>query len=138
VFHRDLSESRFVNSLAILRDETKKQELMKNDQWFEELKLEAEAAKAGAKVSAKAGKKSADEILTDEVSVFTPVLSDKLPTKLSLNVIQHGWEIKNGEINNAMNSLMGKLQQNGVDINQYVDGWDQVQVGTKAGAWSFR
>ncbi len=136
VFHRDLSESRFVNSLAILRDETRKQELQKNDQWFEELKLEAEAAKAAAKGTGKAGagKKTTDEVLTDEVSAFTPVLPGAPRTELSLNVIQQGWQIKNDQINNAMNSLIGKLQQNGVDINQYVDGWDQTQVGTKAGA----
>ena len=33
-----------------------------------------------------------------------------------------------------MNSLIGKLQANGVDMTQFIAGWDQVNIGTKGGA----
>lgn len=137
VFHRDLAESRYVQSLDVFTDEVKKEELTKNEQWFTEKQAELEAAKTAVKAATKTGKdgkpKSMDEI-TDEVSVYTPVAPDAPKTELSLNTIQRGWQIKNDEINGAMNSLIGKLQENGVDVNQFIAGWDQVQVGGKAGA----
>lgn len=140
VFHRDISESRFVSSLAILRDQVKKEELQKNEQWFKDKEFELEAAKS---VSTNTGttkvKTPAEQI--NEVSVYTPVAGDAPKTEVSLNTIQGAWQKKNDEINTSMNGLIGKLQQNGVDMSQFLaknaDGsfaWDQVQVGTKAGA----
>jgi hypothetical protein len=140
VFHRDLSESRFVSSLAILRDEVKKEELQKNEQWFlekgKELDATLEAIKKAASGTTGTGttKKSLDQTLTDEVAVYTPVDPDAPKTELSLGVIQKGWQKKNDEVAATMNSLIGKLQQNGVDMSQFIAGWDQVNIGTKGGA----
>lgn len=135
VFHRDLAESRFMDSLGILTEETRKEELQKNEQWFEDKKDAVEAAKNAAKgTTGKDGKpKSMDEVV-DEVSLFTPVDPDAPKTELSLNVIKSGWQKKNDEINTTMNSLIGKLQENGINMDEFISGWDQVQVGTKGGA----
>ncbi len=138
VFHRDLAETRYMNSLHIMMDETHKEEYQKNEQWFEDKKLQIELAKEAVKATTKAesiGKKKGtlDEQI-NEVSAFTPVLPNAPKTELSLNVIQKGWQMKNDEINTAMNGLVGKLQENGVDMSQFIAGWDQVQVGNKAGA----
>lgn len=132
VFHRDLAESRFISSLSILRDEVKKEEFQKNEQWFTDKALEIELAKAGLK--GVTGKAKTPEELIDEVAVFTPVDPSAPKTELSLNVIRKGYQKKNEEINNSMNNLIGKLQQNGVDMSEFIAGWDQVQVGGKAGA----
>lgn len=132
VFHRDLAESRFVNSLDILRDEVRKQELQKNDQWFLDKQLAIEAAKA--KVTAEASKSRPIEEQINEVGVYTPVDPGAARTEVSLNTIQRGYSIANDEINLSMNKLMGKLQENGLNLSEYVAGWDQVQVGTQAGA----
>lgn len=140
VFHRDLSESRFVSSLAILRDEVKKEELQKNEQWFKDKELEIEVAKEAMKSRSSSStttgttKKTIDQTLTDEVAVYTPVDPSAPKTELSLTTMQKGWQMKNDEINSTMNSLIGKLQENGVDMSQFIAGWDQVNVGTKGGA----
>ncbi len=134
VFHRDLSESRFVNSLDILRDEVKKEEFVKNEQWFKDKEFEIELAKQALKGTTAKGKpKSLPEII-DEVGVYTPVAPDSPKTELSLNVIQKGWQMANDDITTSMNGLIGKLQENGVDLSQFISGWDQTQVGGKAGA----
>lgn len=136
VFHRDIAESRFVSSLGILRDQVKKEELQKNEQWFKDKEFEIEMAKQAARNAAtgvKGKPKSVDEVI-NEVAVFTPVSPESPKTELSLNVIQKGWQMANDDINNSMNGLIGKLQENGVDMSQFISGWDQVQVGTKAGA----
>jgi hypothetical protein len=135
VFHRDLSESRFINSLDILRDETKKEELQKNEQWFKDKEFALELAKNAARAASDGSKKvKTPEEQINEVGVFTPVSPTAPKTEVSLNTIQRGFSIRNDEINNAMNSLIGKMQQNGVNIDEYISGWDQVQVGTKGGA----
>jgi len=140
VFHRDLSESRFVSSLTILRDEIKKEELQKNDQWFLEKGKELDATLEAIKKSSSGTtgtsttKKSLDQTLTNEVAVYTPVDPNAPKTELSLGVIQKGWQKKNDEVVATMNSLIGKLQQNGVDMSQFIAGWDQVNIGTKSGA----
>jgi hypothetical protein len=140
VFHRDLSEARFMNSLGLLRNQVQKEELTKNEQWFLEKKGEIDAALENLKNAAKGTgtgtdktKKSLDENI-NEVAVYTPANPDAPKTQVSLSVIQSGWNTKQEEINSAMNSLIGKLGENGVNINEYVAGWDQVQVGGKAGA----
>lgn len=139
VFHRDIAESRFVNSLDILRDEVRKEELVKNEQWFKDKELEIELSKEAAKARAagtttgKQKKENVEEQI-GEVAVYTPVDANSPKTQLSLNTIQRGWNIKNDEITNSMNGLIGKLQENGVDMSQFIAGWDQVQIGTKAGA----
>ena len=134
VFHRDISESRFVNSLSILRDEVRKQELQKNEQWFKDKELAVEAAKAAAKAASDGTKAKSPTEIIDEVAVFTPVDPTAPRTEVSLNTIQQGYKMANDEINLAMNGLMGKLQENGLDLGEYIAGWDQVQVGTQAGA----
>jgi hypothetical protein len=136
VFHRDLGENRFMNSLGVLRDEVKKEEYVKNEQWFEDKRDAIEAAKNSGKVGTTTGtgKKKTVEEKINEVALFTPVDPNAPKTELSLNVIQSGWQIKNTEINNTMNGLIGKLQENGIDLSEFVSGWDQVQVGGKAGA----
>lgn len=145
VFHRDLSESRFVSSLGILRDQVKKEELQKNEQWFKDKEIEIEMAKNAAKgASSKTtatGKIKTPEEQIDEVALYTPVDPSAPKTEVSLNTIQGAWQKRNDEINISMNGLIGKLQQNGVDMGQFLaqnaDGsfaWDQVQLGTKAGA----
>jgi hypothetical protein len=135
VFHRDLSESRFINSLGILMDETKKEEYQKNEQWFLEKKAELDAALEAAKKAAdlKAKVKTPEEAI-DEVALFTPVDPNSPKTEVSLDTISRGYQKSSEEISSAMNSLIGKMQENGVDINQYIAGWDQVHVGGKAGA----
>lgn len=138
VFHRDLAESRFLNSMGILRNQTQKEELQKNEQWFLEKKAELDATLEGIKNAAKANadgtkKKTAEEQI-NEVAVYTPVSSDAPKTELSLNVIQKAWGIKQQEVNSAMNSLIGKLGENGVNMSEYLAGWDQVQDPNKAGA----
>lgn len=137
VFHRDLSEARYVSSLDVLRDQVKKEEYQKNEQWFKDKELQIELAKEAAKSQAKAAegktaKAPGQEI--DEVGVYTPVQSNAPKTEVSLNTIQRGYQIKNNEINQAMEGLIGKMEQNGVDMSQFISGWDQVQVGTKGGA----
>lgn len=138
VFHRDLAESRFIQSLDILRDEVKKEELQKNEQWFKdkemEIELAKEAMKAKTTTNADGTKKKTVEEITNEVAVYTPVDPSAPKTELSLNTIQRGWQMKNDEINASMNSLIGKLQQNGVDMSQFIAGWDQINIGTKGGA----
>lgn len=134
VFHRDLAESRFVNSLGILTDEVKKEEYVKNEQWFKDREEALEAANKSGKTSTTTGKPKTVEEKINEVAVITPTDPNAPKTEVSLNVVQKGWQKKNDEINMAMNGLIGKLQENGVDVNQFIAGWDQVQVGTKAGA----
>lgn len=131
VFHRDLAETRFMNSLNILRNQVQKEELQKNEQWFLEKKAELDATLEGIKNAAKG--KTPDEQI-NEVAVFTPVDPNAPKTQVSLNVIQEGWSIKQQEITSAMNSLIGKLGENGVNMSEYLAGWDQVQVPNKAGA----
>jgi len=139
VFHRDLAEVRFQNSLGILRNQVQKEELQKNEQWFLEKKGELDAtlesiknAAAGTKTGTTKGKTPEEQI--NEVAVYTPVPSDAPKTELSLNVIQKAWGIKQQEVNSAMNSLIGKLGENGVNMSEYLAGWDQVQDPNKAGA----
>jgi len=136
VFHRDLSETRFINSLDVLRDQVKKEEFQKNEQWFKDKDLQIELAKEAAKATTKAetGKTKTPGEEIDEVGVYTPVAPEAPKTEVSLNTIQRGYQIKNDQINEAMDGLIGKLQQNGVDMNQFISGWDQVQVGSKGGA----
>jgi hypothetical protein len=137
VFHRDLSESRFISSLDILRDEVRKEEFQKNEQWFKDKELQIEAAQAALKASTsgtKTGKTKAPEEQINEVTLYTPVDPNAPKTEVSISTLSRGYGIKNDEINNSMNNLIGKLQQNGVDMNQFISGWDQVQVGGKAGA----
>ncbi len=144
VFHRDLSEARFINSLDILTDEVRKEELQKNDQWFLDKQLSIELAKEAAKAKTTAdatGKKKTPEELIDEVAVYTPVDPTAPKTEISLNTIRSGYQIKNDQINTAMNGLIGKMIENGVDMRQFMATnasgniqWDQVQVGTKGGA----
>jgi hypothetical protein len=133
VFHRDIAEARFVSSMGILMDEVKKEEFQKNEQWFEDYKAAVEAAKS-TKTNATGAKTKTVEERINEVAVVTPVDPNAPKTEVSLNVMQRGWQKKNDEINMAMNGLIGKLQENGVDVNQFIAGWDQVQVGSKAGA----
>jgi hypothetical protein len=130
VFHRDIAESRFVDSLDILRDEVRKQELEKNDQWFLDKQLAAEAARAASKAASDGTKVKAPAEIIDEVAVYTPVDATAAKTSVNLNTINRGYTMANQEINLAMNSLMGKLQENGVDLNEYVAGWDQVQTSS--------
>lgn len=139
VFHRDISENNFISSLNILRDETKKGELQKNEQWFLEKKAELDAALEGAKNAGKSSTSGTDKKKTveeqmNEVSVFTPVDPAAPKTEVSLNTIKRGWQNKNDQINSTLNNLIGKLHENGVNINEYIAGWDQVQAGTKGGS----
>lgn len=142
IFHRDLSEARFVGSLDILRDQVRKEELVKNDQWFSLLAAQVELAKEVAKAkTAEEGKKKTPLELTDEVAVFDPVDPNAPKTELSLNTVKTGYEVKNDQINQSMNSLIGKLMENGVDMRQFMQTdasgslvWDQVNVGNKGGA----
>lgn len=147
VFHRDIAESRFVDSLGILRNVTQKEELQKNEQWFLEKKAELDASLEAIKASNKGTtnadgtkKKTTDEKI-NEVAVFTPVDDSAPKTEVSLNVIQTAWSIKNEEVTSAMNSLIGKLKENGVNMSEFLktddsgkEVWDQVQVSSKAGA----
>ena len=140
VFHRDLAEVRFQNSLGILRNQVQKEELQKNEQWFLEKKAELDAtlesiknaAGTGTKTGTTKGKTPEEQI--SEVAVFTPVDPNAPKTEVSLNIIQEGWSVKQQEITSAMNSLIGKLGENGVNMSEYLAGWDQVQVPGKAGA----
>lgn len=134
VFHRDLSEARFINSLDILRDETKKEEYQKNEQWFKDKEIALELAKNAAKAASEGKKTKTPEEQINEVGVYTPVTSTAPKTEVSLNTIQRGYKMRSDDINNAMNSLINKFQQNGVNIDEYIAGWDQVQAGTKGGA----
>ena len=134
VFHRDLAETRFMQSLDILRDEVSKQEYQKNEQWFTDKQAAIEAAKAASGGPTKAGKKAGIEGITDEVALFTPVDPNAPKTELSLNTVQKGWQMANDQINSSMNDLIGKLEENGVNVDEYIAGWDQVQAGTKGGA----
>lgn len=143
VFHRDLSEARFINSLDVLTDEVRKEELQKNDQWFKDKELEIEMAKEAMKARAAGttGKAKTPQELIDEVAVYTPVDPTAPRTEVSLNTIRTGYQIKNDQINAAMNGLIGKMMENGVDMRQFMAtdasgnlAWDQVQVGGKAGA----
>lgn len=142
VFHRDLAEVRFQNSLGILRNQVQKEELQKNEQWFLEKKGEIDAALEALKNAASGKgtgtgtdktKKTLDESI-NEVAVYTPVESDAPKTQVTLSVIQSGWNVKQQEVNSAMNTLIGKLGENGVNVNEYVAGWDQVQDPSHAGA----
>lgn len=144
VFHRDLSETRYTQSLKVLQDTVRKEEYQKNEEWFtlmELKKAEIEAAqKAGTGTTAKGKAKNLEDI-TDEVSLYTPALSSDEKTEVSLTTIRSGWDRKNNQINETMNNMINKLMQNGVDMSKYMatnrDGslsWDQVQVGTQGGA----
>lgn len=139
VYHRDLAESRFISSLDILRDEVRKEEYQKNEQWFLEKKAELDLATEMAKNATRAAattKKKTGSItdIEDEVALFTPVDPTAPKTEISLNTIRTGYQRRNDEVISTMNNLIGKLQQNGVDMNQFIAGWDQVQVGSKGGA----
>lgn len=143
VFHRDLAETRFQNSLGILRNQVQKEELQKNEQWFLEKKGEIDAALESLKNAGGKGtgtgtgtektKKTLDENI-NEVAVYTPAEGDAPKTQVTLSVIQSGWNVKQQEVNSAMNTLIGKLGENGVNVNEYVAGWDQVQDPNHAGA----
>jgi len=134
VFHRDLAESRYVDSLKVLLNESKGGELVKNEQWFAEFNAALDAIKKAAGTGTGTGKTKTPQEQIDEVAVYTPVDPSAPKTEVSLNVIQSGWQKRSDEIVSSMNGLIGKLQENGIDVNKYIAGWDQVQVGTKAGA----
>lgn len=139
VFHRDLAESRFMDSLGILRDETRKEELQKNYVWEMGYKAQLDAANEALKNSGKGtgekGKEKKDALsLLDEVSFISPVNPNDPKTEVSLNVIKQGHDIANDRINTAMNSMMYALQKNKVDLGEFVAGWDKVNVGGKGGA----
>lgn len=145
VFHRDIAESRFVNSLKILQEQVDKQEYKKQEAWFLEKQMEIELAKEAAKTrAAGAGKtakgKSIEEQIA-EVGVYTPASGDAVKTNVSLNTIQRGWQFNNDNINQSMNNLIGTLQKNNIDVEQFLAKdasgrpiYDQVQVASKAGA----
>jgi hypothetical protein len=135
MFHRDLGETRYLQSLGVLTEEVKKEELTKNEQWFQDLES-ARKAKEG-----KAEKDKGEDETTEEVSFHIPVDPNAPKTELSLNTIQRGWQMKNDEINVAMNGLIGVLQKNGVDMGDFIAkntngslAWDKVNLGGKAGA----
>lgn len=142
VFHRDLAESRFLNSMSILRNQVQKEELQKNEVWFQEKKAELDAmieniknANSGTKTGTGSGTKTkTPEEQINEVAVFTPVSENAPKTEVSLNVIQEAWSNKNQEINSSMNNLMNVLGKNGVNLGEFISGWDQVQMSSKAGA----
>lgn len=132
VFHRDIAENRYINSLGILLNETVKQEYQKNEQWFTDVDAAQKAAKAASGKST-GEKKNADEI-AQELTFYSPVNPDAPKTQVSLGTIRSHYEMWNNSINKGLNNVISKMSDAGIDMSEYIGGYEQVQDPSRAGA----